>query len=173
MLDFFISWCIFLLAITLHVILHRILVKCGIVTFKSTIIFIIALICNALVLFVFPQDRIVYNTSLFSIRLPYSALTSNVLLMLIFILFFTGPFWGEESPSFKIIFLIRKHKRLSSSSICKQFSNADLIKKRLSFLVNARYIANENDVYIVLPKGKIMYLLIERYRKLLNWYEGG
>lgn len=173
MFDLLLSFIIYFIAIVLHIVVHRLLVSKGIVTFKTISIFGAALILNAWILLAFALEGFTSMHLLLSIRLPLFALVSSFLAMLLYVLFFTSPFWGEESPSIKIFFLVKRNKRMLRSTIMNNFTNDDIINKRLNFLVNSEHISQRKNVYYANLKGKKLLTLIEIYRKILRWHEGG
>jgi predicted transcriptional regulator len=80
---------------------------------------------------------------------------------------------GDLGPSYKIIFLIHKHKNMTEKKILDSFSNQELIFGRLKYLTNQGLIKKNNSCYSILPKGKLIYKLISNYRQILNWPLGG
>jgi len=80
---------------------------------------------------------------------------------------------GDESPSSKIILLVAKYKNLALNELLSNFSDQQLVYKRLDDLVKAGLIEKINNRYFAKPKGKLLIRLIEIYRAVLNWNQTG
>lgn len=175
MRDILLSVAVFFVTAILHVIMHRVLKKFRIVTFKTTLVFTAGFILNLSLLYFFrPQINAFQTGNLWwFISTPLSALAFYVCFSFVYVLFFTSPYWGEESPSFRIFFLIKKFGQMSQADLLKYFSNEDFIQKRLQDLELEGFTGKKGDKYYLEARGRGLLNLIETYRKILNWYPGG
>lgn len=96
-----------------------------------------------------------------------------LLLILIFILFSVSALMGDESPTSKILLLVKQKRNMSYDEIRTKFQNEKLIKMRLNNLVSIGWIKKTRQSYFVLPKGIIIARIIQFYRKLLGWSDFG
>lgn len=106
-------------------------------------------------------------------QLPFSTMIIFLLLALAFIIFSISPLLGDESPTSKILLLIRKKKQMSYDQIKTKFSNEKLIKKRLDQMMNLGWIKHAGRGYKTKDKGRRIADVIHFYRKILGWSSFG
>jgi hypothetical protein len=158
----FVSIALFILTVIFHNVFHRLLLKYHIITFKSVGIFLI-------VFFVLVVSALLEFKGIFHIRINLTIITLYLILSLDYIVVISSPFLGDEGPSSKIVFLLKKHKSLSKDNIINKFSNERLIKKRLNDLTRSKLIEKRNNKYFIISGGKRLVSLIKIYRKTIGW----
>lgn len=169
MQDVIVAISIYFVAVILHVGLHRLLALYQYKTFRTAYVFIGGFIAVVLTILLLPR----YSFFEKDFALPFASLGIYILLSLAHILFYTSPYWGEQSPSFSIYFLIKNRQKMSLIEIEKSFSDKQFIEARLTDLVHDGFVSYRNKLYRSRGKGKRLLSWIERYRKMLNWYPGG
>lgn len=170
-----ISLVVFAFTTICHIFLHRLLAKLGIRTFKSVsvyglgLIFIISLSSFNIIKHLF------YNKTgtLQSLPIPITGIVLYSLLSILNIMFFTSPYMGNISPSYKILLLIKNSRGLSKKAILKSFSDQELIGKRLNNLVLDGFLQRNKKLFKILPKGQKLVSVIDYYRSWLKWKSSG
>ncbi len=159
----------------IHVFIHNLLVSVGHKIFKTVAVYGVGLI-GLLVLFstnavdnIFPMQTAAW----LRIPLPLTAIVFYSLFSLLYIMFFTTPYTGDESPSIKLQQLIRRSSGITRQAIFRNFRNLELIDRRLDNLVQTRYIRKSGNKFYVSQKGQTLIRLIDSYRHLLRWNSSG
>lgn len=145
---------IFFLCVFLHVLTHRILV----VTHKRSVwsyaIFSIGfIICVLFVRFA---------------PLYLSVITLYCLLVLFYAILTATPYLGDESPSSKILLIVRRLKEVSRRQILAYFSQHLLVDKRLDDLEKSGWITVKNNRCYLSRSGKRIARWIGFYRSILQ-----
>lgn len=168
------SLLVFLVTIATHVMLYQALQSRKELAFKTAGVFGFGLIISVFVHFIL-MPTVIYLpvTTWWAVPLPLTSLALYALLASIYILFFTNIYWGEESPSFAIYFLVKRYRKLTAAEIRTHFSDKKIIGSRLTDLLNERYVYKKGDRYLLTSRGKFVYSVTEFYRKILNWQSGG
>ena len=146
---------VFIIITIVHIFLHRLLAKKGIRTFKSVYIYGLGLIL------------------LISLSAPATGTVLYSVLSILNIIFFTSPYMGNISPSYKIMLTIKESHGLSKQAILKQFSDQELIGKRLDNLVLDGFLQKKEKLFKILPKGEKIISFIDFYRSCLKWRSSG
>ncbi len=170
MRDIFTSIFIFISTVVVHVYLHRLLKRHSINTLKTIFIFPIGVIGTVLI--VFTQDHLP-SGSLWTLPLPLTSLALYGLMATLHVMLFASYFFNAESPSAKLLFMVRRKGALARHRIFSSFSNESLILKRLEGLVVSGYARKKGAAWTITPKGARAASLIEWYRSLLRWDKGG
>lgn len=156
---------LFILTVLVHIFFHRWLMGRGGVTIKIFSVFLFGFILNAFsILFLF------HTRKWGVIPLPVTSVFLYGLLSLSYIIFFASPFLGDESPSSKILLLVKKNGRMSLEKIKDNFSDEKLILKRLKDMMKAGLIEEKGGSqkkYRILPKGQKIVMFITFYRRLM------
>lgn len=170
MLFITISVVVFIFAVISHIIIYNALIKYSIRGYITYLfVFISGLICDVyLILTLVQNSQGRMNYDLWSENLAGSSICLYILLALTYLLFFLSPM-GEESPTSKILLLMRKSQKMTETQISSYFSNEKLIKGRLKSLVDYGWIRQVDKMYSVLPKGDNIAGIILIYRKLIGW----
>ena len=147
------SAALFSLTVILHILLHRILIRFGINTFKTVIIFFPGL--------------------LFTWFLPLGAIVLFLIYSGIYLIYFVNVYIGEASPSAQIYFLIKNSQANSEEKILGHFSDQELVVKRLNNLADSGLAVKKGTKYYPESKGRVIVFFFEVYRKILGWEEGG
>ena len=160
-----ISFSLFIISVICHIIVHKLLLKIRIITFKASFVFLLGFIINTNILSEYSKNS--SSNELFFVSLVlYAVLAANYLLIVI------TPYLGYISPASKIILLLRQ-RALTSEEILSHFSNREEIDQRLDDLVNDGLIQKENVYYKTLNKGKVFLAIISVYRNTLKLKEAG
>ncbi len=165
-----ISAAIFIFAVISHIIIYKSLIKYSIKGYITYLfVFISGLICDVyLIRALSLNSQSGMNYNLWSENLVGSSICLYILLTLTYLLFFLSPM-GEESPTSKILLLMRKSQKMTETQITSYFSNYKLIRGRLKSLVDFGWIKQVDKMYSVLPKGDKIARIILIYRKLISW----
>lgn len=153
---------IFVLAASSHIVLHNILVRMGIMTFKTVVVFMAGLIVLFVVIIFGSRLNYGDDQLIFSPIILYLLMTSS------YILFFLSPYLGDESPSSKILYLIIKEGKMTEKAIANKFSDKELVTKRLVDMKKRGWIKESRKKYIVLPEGIKIVKFVTFYRKMLG-----
>lgn len=157
----------FIFTVLVHILFHRWLIEKGRATVKIFSVFLFGFILNAfLILFLF------HNGNWRSIPLPMTSVALYGLFSLTYIIFFASPFLGDESPSSKILLLVKKSGKMSFEGIKDNFSDEKLILKRLKDMARANLIEEKGESkkrYRILPKGQKIAMFVIFYRRLMSY----
>ncbi|KKS97787.1 MAG: hypothetical protein UV73_C0005G0064 [Candidatus Gottesmanbacteria bacterium GW2011_GWA2_43_14] len=107
------------------------------------------------------------------VRWPLSSVFLYLLLSGVHFIFFTSPYLGDEGPSAKIYFLIKKQGEMNFKSLIANFSDEELIIKRIRNLENSKLILKKKTLFKTTAKGQLLSGLFNSYRQLLSWDTGG
>lgn len=162
-----ISVSIYIVSVIVHVLIHRILRQRGIRTFKTVLVFLIGFIVNTAILFYLA------GAPGCGLKLPLTAGVLFALLSSLYVIFYTSPYLGDESPATKVIAILGVKKKMNSLQIMGEFSDSQLIIKRLNDLKRDGLVEMKNNRYCCTDKGMKLVDLIDMYRKLLRWDRGG
>lgn len=157
---FWYSLMIFILSVLLHILICRFFDKLQIRSFKSVLIFPLGLF-----ILILPNpwkdDFILTPVAVY------------ILFSIIWSLLFISVYYRDVSPTFKILSLAGRKKRFSLKEVTGIFSDRELIFNRLEGLISSGQIKKNKDSYYVTAKGVKLIFLINIYRKILNWNQGG
>lgn len=162
MIYLLLSFFIFISAVILHIILQ-----------KTILIFSLGFLINSTLLMTLPSLTWSNNMSWWTFALPLSASGLYLILSSLYLIYYANISYDEGSPSAAIYSRVRKLGKINYSAILKHFSNQDLIVKRLNNLSQIGFIEKRGNNYFILPKGKLVVIFFNLYRKILNWDEGG
>lgn len=169
MIFLFLSGIIFLITFIIHILLHRFLLRYKIVTFKSLSIFAFGFILDLGGVIYLYENVPINNSEILFTPLPVTALILYVLLSLNFAIFMTSIYLKDQSPSAKLVWLVKINSKAELKEIKHYFSNSELIFKRLADLVRVRWIKKEGARYKIITRGKLIIKFIYFYRSLLGW----
>lgn len=165
-----ISIILFILTVIIHIFTHRILVKVGVVTFKTVGVFLIGFLINFItIIFYYNKNKSNMRGELWLMPIPFTAVVLYGLLLLVYFALFTGPCWGEESPSSKIFLMVKKKKGMNIAEIKNNFRNEDLVMRRIDDLIGVNWLEKQKGKYKVTSRGKLILKFIIFYRKILGW----
>lgn len=165
------SFFTFLLMTFLHIFLFRFLAQRGVKTLRTVGVYLFGFIIS---LFIFGFFQTLANPkTIFWWPLPLTSIVLYSQLSFLYLIFFTSPYLGDESPAAKIIFLVKKNGRLSYEKIKREFSDEELVIKRLDDLVKSGLIIRQKDNYYSAKSGQRLARIINFYRRLLHWGKGG
>jgi hypothetical protein len=146
----------FLLSLLLHIVIHRIFTRRGILTFKSTATYVVGL------------TVVVFFAIRGLLQPPITSVLLYSLLSLVAIMFYLTPYLGGETPASMILGSFKKRKQQSFADLVNVFTNTGLIWKRIEDLQTAGLIKKTGTNYLVTPKGKIVSTFVLSYQKLFN-----
>lgn len=155
MLNLILTATIFFISIILHVYLHRLLIKIKASTYKTIFIFGIGFLINL-------------GLQLRS-NLPLTNSLIFSLLSLVYGAFFISAFLKDVSPSFQILRIFRKHKLLEYKKIADQFTDYELVHKRLDELIKTGIVVEKNGRLSLGNKGFGSIYLIDLYLRLFTF----
>lgn len=172
MIYFAVSIGIFLLSLLLHALIHKLLARKGKVSMFSLTVFFFGFAVNVLwINYVVTDSKVV--------SYPYSSLFFYVLISVCFMILYGGlvldnPKSGEVSPSGHILQMLhRKKSGLTLYQIENEFSEDNLVGKRLQELISSGIIIKKKKKYQLLPKGWRLITIIRLYRRILGWLPSG
>ena len=126
-----ISAAVFIFAVISHIIIYNLLIKYSIKGYITYLfVFISGLICDVYLIRVLSLNSRGMSYNFWSENLVGSSICLYILLALTYLLFFLSPM-GEESPTSKILLLLRKSQKMTETQLTSYFSNDKLIKGRL------------------------------------------
>lgn len=152
---FYLSILAFIGAVTVHVIVHRMSRTpiAALIAYPIGIIFLIV-----------SMNRSAY---------PLTAVVLYVLLVTGYLLFFLSFLNDAQSPSAKMLTIIRARGPVSEAGIVSHFNNEELIGMRLKRLIGAGWIAKRGQKFAPTRRGALIAGIFRWYRHLLGWDEGG
>lgn len=159
MLSLLLSILVFVGAVCCHVLVHRLLVRWGIVTGKTITVYAIGFLVLAGIVR--------------SMQFPVTALWFYTLLVISYLLYFLSFLSDGQSPSAKIIRMVASHGPLSRREILTLLTNEELLGTRISRLISSGLLSNVGDRLHVRPSGVVIAGFFGLYRKLLRWDWGG
>ncbi len=161
---------LFILTVSVHIFLHRLLIFYHVKSFKTTLVFGLGFIIYFIIAKVYGENSGVV-TSIF-IPLFLSGGLLYLLLSLSYCLFYISPYLGEMSPTFQILELL-SHLPSSKIEVHQHFKQTDLVKERLKDLLEQRYIKRIRTKYYPLSRGERLNYLLSIYRRFVGWESRG
>lgn len=172
MVYLFNSFALFLLSIFFHVILSRILLYFGKKSILLVGVFAVGGLIHVAVSYVLVRQPERFDNAFF---FPLSVSSSMLYLLFVFIylVYFLATYSGEESPSLKLFYLLRDEKGRSYSEIKREFPKKEMIDMRIKSLVIGKFVMQNKDKYLILPRGEWLANVFKHYRNLLGWKSSG
>lgn len=159
MLSLLLSILVFVGAVCCHVIVHRLLVRLGIVTTKTIIVYVIGFLVLAVIVR--------------SMTFPVTSLWFYTLLVVSHLLYFLSFLSDAQSPSAKLLQVVKERGPLDRRAILTHFSNDELIGMRLQRLIGSGLLDGDGGRLHMGPGGSVIAGFFGLYRKLLQWDDGG
>lgn len=115
----------------------------------------------------------IYETTFNFWKVPLMITSSIVFLLLIpfYILFYICT--EIESPSMKILLLVKQYGEIFYQDLRNNFTDQTLIIPRLQDLISSGYISFDGRYYRILPKGTTLVRILDIYQRRLGWRMGG
>lgn len=138
-----------------HVILHR-LCRCpvvGLTPYPAGLVFLVTVVAGS--------------------GYPMTAVFLYCLLVLGYLLYFLSHISDGQSPSAKMLEIVRSHGPLSEAGVVSRFTNEELIGMRIRRLIGSGWITKKGSTLAPTRRGALIAWLVARYRGLLGWGEGG
>ncbi len=88
----------------------------------------------------------------------------------VYLIFLTGIYLNDSSPSSFIINLLKQKPSQTERQIISAFSNQNLVKKRLDELVIGKYVSYSKLDYRLTKKGQFMAGFLNLLSKYLGWH---
>lgn len=154
--SFLIVFCIFGGALLSHVIVHRVLIARGILTFRSVLCYAVGLLIMG----------ILVNSGVFFY--PLTSLLLYILLSFIAILFYLTPYLGGETPASMILAALRTRERQTYRELRNLFTRKGLIGKRIDDLLIADYVVRRKGTLKITAKGRHLLGVIRIYQKVFH-----
>lgn len=166
-----ISLTIFIVTTLIHIVLHRILLKKGILTIKTAIVFIFGLVIDLYAIrTIFYQSN--NSNNLLWLPVPVSGVMFYLLLSAVLIIFYTAPAFSYVSPSTLLLMLLEK-KKMTKNELLRHFSEEKIIISRLDELQKAGLVDLRRGRCITSKKGEKIAYIMKIYRGLFRWSEQG
>jgi hypothetical protein len=146
--------------ILMHIVIVRILNRYSIRTFKTVIVFPLGL-ATLLVAVGINGEYAITSCVLY------------VLFSLIYSLLYTGPYLNDVSPTFRILSLVAKNRRVTIQTILAQFNDSELLYSRLDFLEKNGLLLKKDGDFVISSAGKKSIRMFQIYRRMLKWGKGG
>ena len=168
----FISLSVFILTVFFHILIHRYLASRNVITFRTVLVFPLGSLIAMYIVLIFHAQFVGTTNSIWFSYAPVSTIIVNVLATLLYIMLFASFFLEGESPSGKILFMIRRGP-LRPSRILQKFTDTSIIGRRLELLVTSGLVEKNHSFYRLTPKGKLLIKFLTVYRNILRWDFGG
>jgi hypothetical protein len=148
----------------------------------SMIIFAGAIICHVflhrgglvrLALATYPVGWVFLFAGPFGMAYPVTGLSLYTISCAAYFLYFMSYLAQAESPSAKVLAIVRSSSPVSEAQILSRFTNDELIGMRMKRLMHAEWIAKRGHSIIATRRGVLIAGIIHRYRDVLGWDEGG
>lgn len=150
MASFFIVIFCFSFSFILHIAAHRI------IRLRS----IAAYLAGAVLLYVFSRRGL--------LALPCSSGFLYLLVSVTAILFYVGISLGTETPSSIILSSFKRNKRQTFKDLTALFTDKGLIVNRIDDLTQSKLITRHERAFILTGRGKIMWRVMETYRRIFH-----
>lgn len=146
---------VFLSAVLAHILLHRLLRRpiAAVAAYPMGFLFLVAASRGSLY--------------------PLTTAALYALLVAGHLLFFFSYLNEAESPSAKVLEIVRDRGPLTAEAIVSRFTNEELIGARIGRLVRAGWVAKRGRLFVPTKRGALLAGLVQWYRRLLRWDEGG
>lgn len=151
----FISIATFIASVGVHIFLHRLI--------RPTVAAISAYLGGLMFLFAMVGQT----------QYPLTATILYCLLVLGYLLYFFSFLNDAESPSARVLSIVRSRGPIRHKQILTYFTDDDLIGMRITRLLGSGWIAKRRGTLIATRRGRLIAELFARYRGLLGWGEGG
>lgn len=162
------SIAIFLITEILHIILHRILRAKGILTMKSSVIFLGGLAVDLYAVYSISGETAGRaSNGIWLLPIPFSGIMVYIFLSLVFIIFYTHPAVPYISPSTLLLGYLTK-KRMRYSEIIRRFTNKMLIDERLDDLEESGLVIRKGSIYSLTTRGQNLAKIMEFYKRLFG-----
>lgn len=150
------AFLIFFIAVTVHAIVHRLLLRIKIVTLRSIIVYLLGL---------FVLSYIVFS---YQLPIPFTGIVIYLLLSSIIMFFYFAICLGGDTPSAKIIASFHHKTTQTFEDILGLFTDDILIWKRIADLEVTHFIYKHNNTYTVTKRGAVLVLIAHWYRSIFN-----
>lgn len=173
MIYIFITLLSFLSFVILHIFSHKILAIVGKATFKSILVMPISIIVFSFITIYRLPQMLDNGKSWWTVPIPVNAIILYGIFTAIYLIYFTNAYYGESSPTGKIYEILKEKGKATFKQIVDEFSDEDLIGKRLDNLVTGGLIRKKGKIYYLTLKSQKVMKAFDVYRRLLGWDRGG
>ncbi len=104
---------------------------------------------------------------------PLTAIFLYGLLVVGYLLYFVSYTNDAQSPSAKVMDIVRADGPISPRAVASRFTNTELIGMRIVRLVRSGWIEQSGGRLRVTGRGALIAGLFAWYRRLLGWGDGG
>lgn len=104
---------------------------------------------------------------------PFTAIFLYCLLVAGYLLYFLSYTNDAESPSAKVLEVIKLYGPLGRRAILAHFTDEELIGMRLTRLIGSGWLVKKDGRFSVTGRGAFIAGLFAWYRGLLGWTDGG
>lgn len=150
-----ISVACFIVAVVVHVVIHRL---------TRSVVAAIGAYTAGLVLLLSVTRETLY---------PVTGVFLYCFLVVGYLLYFLSYLNDAESPSAKVLEIVRSRGPVSEDQIVSRFTNEELIGMRLTRLIRSGWLVGSKRRVRVTRKGVAIAGFFAWYRRLLRWDEGG
>lgn len=78
-----------------------------------------------------------------------------------------------ESPSMKILLLVKEYGEISYEDLRGRFTDQTLLMPRVKDLISTGYVSYDGRYYSILPAGRRLVRILDIYQRCLGWRMGG
>lgn len=146
---------VFAVAVAVHVILYR---------FRPSLVTAVIAYPVGLALLVFFLRESAY---------PFTTIFLYCLLVVGYLLYFLSYTNDAESPSAKVLDVVKRYGPMRYGEILNRFTNEELIGMRLTRMVQSGWIVKKDGRVRVTGRGAAIAGFFAWYRGLLGWDSGG
>lgn len=104
---------------------------------------------------------------------PLTAAVLYALLVAGYLLFFLSYLNDAESPSAKVLEVVRSRGPISKAEVVSRFTNEELIGMRVRRLIRAGWVMKRGRTLVATQRGALIAGLFAWHRRLLRWGDGG
>jgi len=151
----------FTCSLILHIVIHRVLLKQGVVTIKSVRVYIIGL---AILIISFLNNMLL---------LPLSSFVLYGLITLVMYAYYLGLCHPAETPAGMILRAFARKKTQTLTELTRLFTVQGLLWNRIDQLVVAGLVSRKGERFFVTAKGGFIARCIWVYQKFFNRLLGG
>lgn len=174
MIYFAISGIMFFSMVFVHVCIHRYLEAIGKNSLLTLSVYIMGLAILVPVIWYYdaatPYNRI---PDLLTQPAPVSSVLLYGFLSLAHAMLFISYMLESESPSERMLFLIRSRDGVTFKEIRKLFADEEIVKRRIKLLENQKQVSVKGGKITASPKALKVAAMISWYRNLFRWGPGG
>ena len=171
MIDLMVSLLLFAGAVFIHIFICRRSLTRGLLIKQFAVIAFSNFFFLILFLIYLPLSRSLAVDSFWEMPLPVTSLLIYLLLIPVYLTFYTNT--QLMSPSKKILLILKERGEMTFEELLKELQKENFISTRLRELVQSRCLSLQNGTYQLNSSGRSFARFLRTYQQILGREKGG